>query len=131
MANRYSDRPYKVGKGKPPFETQFGNGRRGNTNGRPAGSRNTDTVVAKALAARLPVKENGRDRKLSKMEVVVMQLVNKAAGGDLRAIEIVLRMAREIDGKAQPHEQPRPLSDADRAVLEAFAKKVREGGGQP
>lgn len=131
MANRYSDRPYKVGKGKPPVDKQFGTDRPGNTRGRPPGSRNSDTVIAKALSVRLPVKDNGRDRKISKMEAAVTQLVNKAASGDLRAIEIVLRLARDIETKAQPHERPRPLADADRAVLVAFADKMRGSAEGP
>ena len=76
---------------------------------------------------RLTVKENGRDRKISKLDAAVTQLVNKAASGDLRAIESVLRLNREIETRALPTEAPRPLSDADRAVLEQFAEKMRGG----
>ena len=82
MPNRYSDRPYAVGKGKPPVDTQFGKDRPGNTNGRPKGSRNADTVVTKALAVRFAVKDNGRDRTMTKLEAAVTQLVNNGCAGD-------------------------------------------------
>lgn len=127
MPSKYRDRPYAVGKGKPPVHTQFGKDRPGNRNGRPRGSHNLDTVVTKAMAVRLTVKENGKDRKISKLDAAVTQLVNKAASGDLRAIESVLRLNREIETRALPTEAPRPLSDADRAVLEQFAEKMRGG----
>lgn len=127
MPSKYSDRPYAVGKGKPPVHTQFGKDRPGNRNGRPRGSRNLDTVVKKAMAVRLTVKENGKDRKISKLDAAVTQLVNKAASGDLRAIESVLRLNREIEARALPTEAPRPLSDADRVVLERFAERMRGG----
>jgi hypothetical protein len=122
---KYSDRPYAVGKGKPPVHTQFGKDRPGNTGGRPKGTRNADTVVTKALGVRFGVTENGKDRTMSKLEAAVTQLVNKAAGGDLKAIALVLRLNREIEARAQPYGETQPLSDADRTVLEQFAAQVR------
>lgn len=125
MSSKYKDRPYAVGKGKPPVHTQFGRDRPGNTKGRPKGTRNADTVVTKALAVRFGVTENGKDRTMSKLEAAVTQLVNKAAGGDLKAIALVLRLNREIEVRAQPHGEAQPLSEADRDVLEQFAAQVR------
>ena len=129
MANRYADRPYAVGKGKPPVNTQFGKDRPGNTGGRPRGSGNADKIVSKALAARLGVKENGRERTISKLEAAVTQLVNMAASGDLKAIEQVLKLNRDIEARTVTDEAVRPLADADRAVLEAFAERVRGPAG--
>lgn len=128
MPSKYIDRPYPVGKGKPPTHTQFGKDRPGNRNGRPSGTPNADTIIKKALAVRLVVKENGNERRISKLEAAATQLVNMAASGDIRAIETVLRLNREIEARALPHEAPRPLSDADRSVLEMFAERMRGGG---
>lgn len=125
MSSKYSDRPYSVGKGKPPVHTQFGKDRPGNTAGRPKGSHNSDTVVTKALAVRFPVTENGKKRTMNKLDAAVTQLVNKAAGGDLKAIALVLRLNRDIEARAQPHGVTQPLSEADRTVLEQFAAQVR------
>lgn len=127
---KYSDRPYAVGKGKPPVHTQFGKDRPGNTKGRPTGTRNADTVVTKALAVRFAVTENGKNRTMNKLEAAVTQLANKAAGGDLKAIALVLRLNREIEMRAQPDAQVQPLSEADRAVLEQFAAQVRARKGK-
>ena len=132
MPSKYSDRPYTVGKGKPPKHTQFGKDRPGNLKGRPPGSRNADTIIKKALAVRFDVKENGKERKISKLEAAVTQLANKAASGDLRAIETVLRLNRDIEARSLPHNTQQPLSDADLAVLEQFAERLRAGeGGEP
>jgi hypothetical protein len=125
MPSKYADRPYVVGKGKPPAHTQFGKDRPGNTKGRPKGARNADTVLTKALAVRLGLKENGKDRTMSKLEAAVTQLVNKAASGDLKAIALVLRLNREAEMRTQPHSVTEPLSEADRSVLEQFAAQVR------
>ena len=125
MAGRYSDRPYAVGKGKPPVHTQFGKDRPGNTNGRPKGARNADNVIKRALAVRFAVKDNGKDRTMSKLEAAVAQLANKAASGDLKAIALVLRLNREIEVRAQGHGEAQPLAEADREVLEQFAAQMR------
>lgn len=130
MANDYDDRPYTVGKGKPPVHTQFGKGNPGNPKGRPPGARNADTIIKSALATKINVKENGRDRRISKLDAVVTQLVNKAASGDLKAIDLVLRLHREIEARALPTNQSIPLSNADRAVLQQFLDRVRTAEGE-
>lgn len=130
MTNRFSDRPYAVGKGKPPVHTQFGKDRPGNRNGRPKGSRNSDTILKKALAARVSVKEGGRERKITKHEAILTQLVNKAASGDLKAIDQVMRIFRDVEQRALPEITERALSEADRAVLELFARQLRGDGDE-
>lgn len=129
MTNKYGDRPYAVGKGKPPVHTQFGKDNPGNRNGRPPASRNADTILKSALATKINVKENGKDRRISKLDTIITQLVNKAASGDLRAIEFILRLHREIEARALPQDQSIPLSDMDRAVLQQFVERVRDAGG--
>ena len=59
MPSKYADRPYVVGKGKPPVHTQFGKDRPGNTKGRPSGSANADTIITKALSVRIQQICNG------------------------------------------------------------------------
>lgn len=127
MAGKFSDRPYAVGWGKPPVHTQFGKDRPGNPNGRPKGSVSSDTLLKKALAARVTVKEGGRERKISKHDAMVTQLVNKAASGDLKAIQQVMRLYRDFETRTQPEVPNRPLSEADREVLEQFAGHLRAG----
>jgi hypothetical protein len=131
MPSKYADRPYAVGKGKPPVHTQFGKDRPGNTKGRPAASPNADTIITKALSVRLAVKEDGKPRSISKLEAAVTQLANKAASGDLKAIDMVLKLHRDVEARTSPASETSPLSEADRAVLEQFANRVRtakEGG---
>jgi Family of unknown function (DUF5681) len=79
-----------VGYGKPPRETRFRKGRSGNPRGRPRGSRNFASLVEEALAEPVMINENGRRRKASKLQVIVKQLVNKAAQGDHRSIQLLM-----------------------------------------
>jgi hypothetical protein len=60
---------YKVGYGKPPRRNQFPKGQSGNPKGRPRHSKNVATLAREALYAQVEVTENGRRRRVSKLEV--------------------------------------------------------------
>jgi hypothetical protein len=97
-----SDSQYPIGYKKPPSHTRFQPGMSGNAKGRPKGSRNFSTVIAKELDTKIDVTENGQRRRISKREAIVKQAVNKAAGGDLKATITVLNEARPYETSAQP-----------------------------
>jgi hypothetical protein len=80
----------EVGYGKPPQATRFCKGQSGNPRGRPRGSRNFASLVDEALAEPLMINENGRRKKATKLQVIVKQLVNKAAQGDHRSIQLLM-----------------------------------------
>jgi hypothetical protein len=69
----------RLGYGRPPMTTRFRPGQSGNPRGRPKGARNLGTVVAAALSERVAINENGRRRRITKLEAAVKQLVNRAA----------------------------------------------------
>ena len=74
--------------------TRFRPGQSGNPRGRPKGARNLSTVVAAALSERVAINENGRRRRITKLEAAVKQLVNRAASGEARATHCCSRLAR-------------------------------------
>ncbi|MDP9421356.1 MAG: DUF5681 domain-containing protein [Pseudomonadota bacterium] len=119
------DRPYEVGYGKPPPHTRFRPGQSGNPRGRPKNARNSANIVRDALMTRVKLKENGRTRNMSKLEVSMTQLANKAAAGDLKAIAMVIGLYREVEAEASGRSQEAPLDRADREVLEMLLDKVR------
>jgi hypothetical protein len=90
---------YEVGYGKPPKKKRFKKGQSGNAAGRPKGSKNFLTVLGKALNEQVIVTERGRQRSISKLEAMVTQLVNRAAGGDLTAIQRVGQLALMLEDK--------------------------------
>jgi hypothetical protein len=90
------DSDYDVGFGKPPKHTQFHKGRSGNPTGRARGSRNASTLLDEALSERVIVAENGRRRKVTKFEVVLTQLVNKAAQGEHRSTRLLLEWTERL-----------------------------------
>jgi hypothetical protein len=80
----------EVGYGNPPRETRFRKGRSGNPRGRPRGSRNFASLMEEALAEPVIITENGRRKKATKLQAIAKQLVNKAAQGDHRSIQLLM-----------------------------------------
>lgn len=77
---------YEVGYCKPPQHSQFKKGQSGNRKGRPKGSKDFVTTFMKVANERITVTQNGRTRTITKFEATIIQLTNKAASGDMRAI---------------------------------------------
>ncbi|MGI4878285.1 MAG: DUF5681 domain-containing protein [Janthinobacterium lividum] len=117
-----------VGYGRPPRHAQFKPGVSGNPAGRPRHAKGTATLIRSALYERIAVRENGKVRRLSKLEASLKQLANKAAGGDLRAITAVITLGQGID----PGDTARailPIDEADRRVLDLLIDRARGRSG--
>ena len=91
------ERDYAVGYGKPPVHTRFKKGQSGNPRGRPRGAKNNATLLKEALDQTVAINENGRRRHITKRGAMFTQLANKAAQGDHRAIQTVLRESEKLD----------------------------------
>ena len=78
-----------VGYGKPPKNSRFKQGRSGNPRGRPKGALNMATVLARTLREKIVIDENGKRKTVSKLEAAIKQLANKAASGELRAVQLL------------------------------------------
>jgi hypothetical protein len=115
----------RVGYGRPPLATRFRSGQSGNPRGRPRGARNLSTVVAAALSERIAVTENGRRRRISKLEAAVKQLVNRAASGEARATRLLLALV-QADEARPAHQDPTLLGDADAIVMAELARRLGE-----
>ena len=72
---------YEVGYGKPPLHTRFRKGQSGNPKGRAKGTKNFATIFMKAMRQSVTITENGKRRKISKLDAAVTQLANDAARG--------------------------------------------------
>jgi hypothetical protein len=122
-------RDYAVGYGKPPKATQFKKGQSGNPRGRPKDTPNVATILTKALSQRVTITENGVKRSVSKLEIVLLQQVNKAATGDLRSTQLILGYIQSILPPPQAETSEGPLNAADNDVLQAFIQRLRQQTG--
>ncbi len=87
----------KIGYRKPPERTRFRKGQSGNPKGRPVKARTLSEMVEKVLAKDLRIKEEGKTKKISLLEAVVLQLGRKAASGDNRSIQLLLEVQKAIE----------------------------------
>lgn len=116
---------YEVGFAKPPQTTQFQKGKSGNPNGRPKGAKSIASILAKMGRERVRISSNGRTRMVSKLEAVFMQLINKAASGDLKATRELLAANRLFPESTEGIEVSTAPSERDAMVLQSILTRIR------
>jgi Family of unknown function (DUF5681) len=120
-----------VGYGQPPETTRFKKGRSGNPKGRPQGSANVATILAKTLREKVVINENGRRRTVTKLQAAVKQLVNKAASGELRALVQLMELAQETEAKqSTPRLQDSDLNELDHEVMQGILQRFQVSKNQ-
>lgn len=125
---------YNVGYAKPPVASRFAAGRSGNPRGRPKGSRNVATTLLRELGAVVTIQENGRRRKITKLEAIMKQQVNLAASGDQRSAQFVVGLVQTVESAPAPTSGPLS-SEADEQMKKALMQRMRalvklsDGGG--
>ena len=90
MSENNTSDSYEVGYGKPPKNTQFKKGVSGNPKGRPKKALDFDNELLRQSRASITLNDNGRPRRISKHEAVIMQLLNKAMSGNIPAARTYL-----------------------------------------
>jgi hypothetical protein len=126
-----SDDDYAVGYRRPPLHSRFQPGQSGNPSGNKRGVRSLKQDLQQELIETVTVRENGKQLKLSKQQLVVKALVSKAAKGDTRAIAKLIDVVSSVFGLApEDHNAAGPLSQDDEAVMAAAIARAaeREGG---
>ena len=118
-----NERQYEVGYGKPPKHTRFPKGRSGNPKGRPRGSKGFAAIVRRELDSEVEVRQNGRVKKIAKREVIIKQLVNRAAEGKPREMELLLLKMALLQRDWQ--EPGRVAGDLDPEALERAKELIR------
>jgi hypothetical protein len=112
-----------VGYGRPPLATRFRPGQSGNPRGRPKGVRNLSTVVASALSERVAITENGRRRRITKLDAAIKQLVNRAAAGEARATALLIQVMQANEAKASERGTER-VGQADAIVMAELQRRL-------
>jgi len=121
------DGAYQVGYGKPPKETRFKPGRSGNPKGRMKKAESVSGQVARILAKRITVTEGGVTKRLTLQEVMLTTLANKAAKGDLKALEFVLGLAKSHEGQPGSTINPALLEGDSKEIIDTFLRQQAVG----
>jgi len=116
----------RVGYRHPPKSRRFKKGQSGNPKGRRTGSHNVATVFARTLREKVVINEQGQRKTVTKLEAAVKQFVNKAAGGDLRALQMLVSLAREAEATGNlPSSERSTLGEIDQKVLQGIFKRFQ------
>jgi hypothetical protein len=126
-----ADRPYRVGKGKPPVEHQFKEGQPSpNPRGRPKGSTRVNTLEKLLRKMVVVGHKNGKPVRKTLGEVIDHKLVEQAASGDLNAIKLI----REIEFRYQkagfaalPSADELIRQREEEQAKQALVEKIRQG----
>jgi len=127
----------RVGHCRPPRRSRFKPGVSGNPRGRPSpeGARGRDRVIAEVVQRAfkeivdVPAKDGGT-RRMSKLELALTQLVNAAASGDLRAMQMALSLHPNPE-KAAPRRRKRIGKDDSLVVAEIIRRFSRPPVPEP
>jgi len=85
------EQEYSIGYKKPPKHSRFKPGQSGNPTGRPKKERTMSELFLKALRTRVSITTAaGTKRKIRMDEAIAKQFAAKAAGGDHKALRLVL-----------------------------------------
>lgn len=123
MANNDADDD--VGYKRPPKHTRFKPGQSGNPAGRGKNVHNFKTDLMEELREMIVIRENGRERKISKQRAFIKALVAAAIKSDVRAINAVVACTRNFDAGLD-EEMPDAVDTEDLDILEAFVTRERK-----
>jgi hypothetical protein len=107
------------------MHTQFKPGQSGNPKGRAKGTRNLKTDLQEELQKEVKVTEGKSQTVVSKQRAMVMSLANRALQGDVRAIDLMTNLLRQLLPQEDANEEARSLPKDDREILNAFVKRLR------
>lgn len=113
---------YKVGYGRPPKKYQFKPGQSGNKKGRPKKSNNAMTILNKRLASNITIKEGERKVQISKLDALVMQTINAALKGNLKATSMIFDLL-DRKGMMDNVNMDIILPENHQEILDAFVKQ--------
>jgi hypothetical protein len=117
---------YDVGYGKPPTTTQFKKGQSGNLKGRPKGSKSLSTILNKELNALVTVTKQGKKVKVKKKELIIAQLANQAASGNLKAVGMVISEDKQLQDAVAAVTPTLMLKPTDELVQDACLTRLKE-----
>ena len=100
-AKKSKSDPYEVGYGRPPAKYRFQKGVSGNPKGRPKGTQNFATLFMKVMAKFVTITENGKRKKISRLEAAATQLANDAARGDKKAIQLAVPLLQMFEASIE------------------------------
>lgn len=99
---------------------RFPPGQSGNRKGRPKKPKTVSEAIITAMNKTVAANENGRKRRIRKLDATATQIANKGASGDLRAGKMLLDMAAQAEARDGAQAAPETLTISDQEILDDF-----------
>lgn len=109
----------------PQRDTRFRPGQSGNPKGRPKGSLSFQTLIERELRKSIVFNENGRQKRLTKQEIIVRRLAHDGIHGDYKAIALLMKLANiaSISDSDLPDTN---VAMPDKSMLKLIAKRLNQ-----
>jgi len=111
---------YEIGYGRPPMATRFKTGNICNPRGRPKKTKTVGQLIDEALSAKVRITVDGKPKLLTKLDIVIHNLVNAASRSDSKAIYTLLNLRAHYRDSTDTTVNPSELSASDRKIIEQF-----------
>jgi Family of unknown function (DUF5681) len=120
------EKPYRVGYGRPPLETQFKPNQSGNPKGRPRRPPSWRAVVETVLEEKVEIRVGDRILRMSNRHALVRTAVRRALNGDPKLLRTVAQLRRaELGLEPAEDEAAAGVSASDEAILDAYLARHR------
>jgi uncharacterized protein DUF5681 len=115
-----ADANNRVGYRQPPKHSRFQPGRSGNPGGRPPGVKSLSDIVRKIVGQKVTVTENGRARRVPRLEAILLRAASEASRGDGRALRLLLQLTERYGESAQTGAERETIVAEDVAILRRY-----------
>jgi Family of unknown function (DUF5681) len=110
----------RVGYRRPPRHSQFPPGQSGNPRGRPKGVKSLPDIVRKIVGQKVTVTENGRARRVPRLEAILLRAAGEASRGDAPALRLLLQLTERYGQSAQTGAEREMTGAEDIAILRRY-----------
>jgi hypothetical protein len=105
---------------------RFPKGKSGNPRGRPKKAPSVGQAILGALNEKVAIKEQGKSRRVTKLEAAAKQMANKSASGDPRASKLALDLAQKAEERFAAAPTPAAeLSASDHEIVARLKDRIR------
>ena len=115
-----ADADHRVGYRRPPKHSRFQPGQSGNPRGRPQGVKSLPDIVRKIIGQKVTITENGRARRVPRLEAILLRAAGEASRGDPPALRLLLQLTERYGESAQTGAEREMTGAEDLAILRRY-----------